>query len=98
MTITKLNRITDYCPTQWHGVTDSNEPVYIRYRWGELVIRVGQPGQDIDSAIDGTIVFSGHKKVYREFDGTISFRELKSILRSNNSDVVIECKEELREP
>lgn len=29
------------CPTQWEGITEKGEHIYIRYRFGYLYVRVG---------------------------------------------------------
>jgi hypothetical protein len=30
------------CPSQWEGVTENLNPVYIRYRWGNLTMQIGK--------------------------------------------------------
>lgn len=30
-----------YCPSEWEGLTDCNERIYIRYRWEKLRIEIG---------------------------------------------------------
>ena len=44
-------------PSQWEAVTDRGCPVYIRYRHGELSVRVGPEGGTIMDAVCGTIIF-----------------------------------------
>jgi len=49
-------------PTQLEGTTAKGEPVYVRYRHGELSMHVGNPGETVDQMLerdcDGTEVFS----------------------------------------
>lgn len=51
ITLAELTETCGGCPSQWEGRTTSNEPVYIRYRWGNLTLCIGFPGGDIDNAI-----------------------------------------------
>jgi len=64
----KLIQTCEGCPSQWEGYTDKNEPVYIRYRWGYLSVE-----------IDDKEIFG--KNIDAEFDGILSFEELKQKLK-----------------
>lgn len=44
-------------PSQWEARTDEGRPAYIRYRHGELSVRVRPLGGLIDDAIDTTPIF-----------------------------------------
>ena len=70
-------KLTSYaCPTQYEGYTIDNIPVYIRYRYGYLSIRLGDKDSDIFNAvIHGREVF-GHQ-VGDDLDGYIDIEEIK---------------------
>lgn len=56
--IINLKQTCIACPTQYEGLTDNNEYVYIRYRYGYLSIRVcGKEiyGTRVGSGLDGVI-------------------------------------------
>ena len=40
-----LVRTCTACPSQWEGKTVDNRPVYIRYRWDNLTVRIGEVGE-----------------------------------------------------
>jgi len=64
----------DACPTQWEGRSDDDRPVYARYRFGRLLVRIGPPQGDIDSAVTGEVVVGlDHGD---ELDGTLTYDEL----------------------
>lgn len=44
--LTHLVQTCDACPSQWDAETDDGRPVYIRYRWGFLSVRVAPVGGD----------------------------------------------------
>jgi hypothetical protein len=45
--IVKIRQTCVICPTQYEGKTDDDRPVYIRYRWGYLSVRVGDKGTSL---------------------------------------------------
>lgn len=66
------------CPSQWEACTEDRRPVYVRYRWGYLSIRIGPQNADgFDEAVDGEEIFG---KVIDEsgWGGCLSFEELKT--------------------
>lgn len=74
----KLTQTCEACPSQWEGYTEENEPVYIRFRWGYLSVRIGKVGQDIRGAVSGKEIFG--KNISGGYDGVLSFEELKKRL------------------
>lgn len=68
-------------PTQFEGVTDDNEPIYIRYRYGRLSMHLGNPNETVyqmlDRDWDGTEVFSRDDGTG---DGIMSFQELRETI------------------
>ena len=63
------------CPAQWQGRTEGDRPVYVRYRWGYLSVRVGPPGGKMRSAVGGLQVYG--EQVGDEYDGAIAWREVR---------------------
>lgn len=46
LTLTSFNKTCEACPAQWEGRTTKDEPIYIRYRWGYLSVRMGEAGDE----------------------------------------------------
>lgn len=68
------------CPSQFEAKTKDGESVYIRYRFGELTVRVGK---DIDDAINTSPIFS--KSVGDNLDGVMELAEVvKHVNQSDN--------------
>ena len=67
------------CPAQWEGRTEGDRPVYIRYRWGYLSVRVGAPGGDLWSAVGGVRVYG--EQVGDGLDGSIEWREVRDWIK-----------------
>ncbi len=44
--IVRLEQTTFYRPSQWEGYTSQRAAVYVRFRWGELTVHVGDPSLD----------------------------------------------------
>lgn len=62
------------CPAQWEGWTSDDRPIYVRYRFGRLSIRLGPEGGDMDSAVTGEEIFSlDHGE---DLDGWMDYDEL----------------------
>jgi hypothetical protein len=62
------------CPAQWEGWTDDGRPLYVRYRFGRLSVRVGPVGGDMDSAVEGEEVF--FLEHGNDLDGWMDYDEL----------------------
>ena len=66
------------CPSQWEGITDDDRPIYIRYRWGFLSVRIGPPGDKSEfAAVRGKEIF--RKKLGGANDGILSHEELVEV-------------------
>ena len=59
LVIAALRRTTTTTPTQWEGALTDGRPIYIRYRWGELSVRIGKDGETIDQAAEAVPWFEG---------------------------------------
>jgi predicted metal-binding protein len=68
--IKKMIKTCHACPSQWDGWDGDNEYYYFRFRYGNLTVQ--------DEA--GTYVYS--ETISDSFDGTLSFEQLKSQLKS----------------
>ncbi len=66
-------------PAQWEGRTDNGRPVYIRYRWGYLSVRVGPPGGDASSAVVGVEIYG--EQIGDEFDGFIEWKRVRDRIK-----------------
>jgi len=81
--IKELECTCSCCPSQWEGVTENNEAVYIRYRWGRLTIELSKPdGTVFDAIRNGELIYS--ERIGGELDGDISPEEVKRIIVENN--------------
>jgi len=67
------------CPSQWNAITDKNEPIYVRYRWGYLSIRIGPPDGDMWDAVGGEEIFG--KQLGDGFDGYLTYKELQEVTK-----------------
>jgi len=80
VTVVRLSKYGSF-PTQFKGITDSQEPVYIRYRHGFLAMHVGKPNETVAEMLirdwDGTEVFSSNDGTG---NGIMSFQELKEAI------------------
>ena len=76
--IKKITNICYACPSQWEGYTFDDEPIYIRYRWGFLSVRIGIKGEGIMSAVGGKEIF--YNTFGDQYDGFMDYETLKSNL------------------
>ena len=76
----KLIQTCSACPSQWEGYIDEKEPVYIRFRYGYLSIRMGEVGQDTMDAVVGKEIFG--EQLGGGLDGVLSFEQLKKELEA----------------
>lgn len=74
MKILNLVQTCKFCPSQWEFVTDDNRPVYVRYRWGYLSVRIGQPDENIQNAVGGTEIYG--ERIGDSFDGYITWDKI----------------------
>ncbi len=71
--------MTSACPAQWEGRTEDDRPVYVRYRWGYLSVRVGPPGGDLGTAVGGITVYG--EQIGGELDGSIEWVEVRDRIK-----------------
>ena len=76
--IKKITNICYACPSQWEGYTFDDEPIYIRYRWGHLSVRIGIKEKGIESAVLGKEIFFDN--FGDEYDGFMDYERLKNSL------------------
>jgi len=71
------------CPSQWNALTEQNEFIYIRYRWGTLTIQMSASSGNLSDAINtGNMIFV--KSIGNEYDGTLTTEELIQIINEND--------------
>jgi len=84
MKISKLIRTCTACPSSWEGKTDDNRDVYIRFRWGDLSVRLGEPGIDYLSNNSKKTIFDMSavlgEQISDPLDGLLEYYELQSLL------------------
>ena len=80
ITVAKITRTCDACPSQWEGTTDADKAVYVRYRWGSLSISIGDTlTQAIRREGPENSVFE--KEIGEGLDGYLTYDELKQHTR-----------------
>lgn len=65
-----------WVPSQWEGYTDDGRPIYVRYRWGRLSIRLGRAGGTIEDAVASKRELIG-RPIGHSLDGVMTYQELK---------------------
>ena len=78
MEVKDLKQTCSACPSQWEFRTFENRPVYVRFRWGYLSIRLGPPNGDIDSAVGGQEIYG--EQLGGGLDGVIGWDEVGKIV------------------
>jgi hypothetical protein len=73
--INNLKQTCTACPSQWEFRTYEDRPVYVRFRWGYLSIRIGNPGCDIMNAVNSNEVIG--EQISDGLDGIISWKEVE---------------------
>ena len=80
MKIKSLKCTCSACPSQWEGLTERNESLYIRYRWGQLTIQLSEPDGTIKDAVNtGRVLYS--KQIGDGFEGIIDLEEVMEIMK-----------------
>jgi hypothetical protein len=74
--VVALKKTCTACPSQWEGALEDGRVIYVRYRWGELSVGIGN---DIDEAVqngwtDGALYGD---YIGDGFDGYLDFEELR---------------------
>jgi aspartyl-tRNA synthetase len=79
LVIQRIEMTCSACPTQWEVKLECGKMAYIRYRWGYLSLRISAvETDDIMVAVGSREIYG--KQLGDEFDGTISFEQMKSEL------------------
>lgn len=78
ITVRKIVKTCHAYPAQWEGITDDDRQVYFYYRWGHLVVMIGEVGDmDYLAALRGDYVLEiCHGE---EYSGDIDYAQLKSL-------------------
>lgn len=86
--INKLKQTCGGCPSQWEFYTFDNRPVYVRYRWGFLSVRVSKQNGTITDAVVGGVPVIG-KEIGNAFDGVIGWEQVKEHLDKLTKEKVL---------
>ena len=93
ITVAKVMKTCDACPSQWEGTTDAGKVVYVRYRWGYLSISIGDTmtqairregpensvfEKEIGNGLDGFITYD---ELMEHTRGVISWPEFEEVYR-----------------
>jgi hypothetical protein len=74
--VTQVSKLTQTCkasPSQWEGLTDDGQFIYVRYRWGCLSI---SNGKTMDEAVEnGNNLFE--KQLGNKRDGRLEYDKLR---------------------
>jgi len=73
--VTSITQTSGACPSQWEGITEDGRPIYVRYRWGYLSIRLGGKDGNIRDAVSGKEIIG--KQIGGPWDGVLSYEGLK---------------------
>ncbi len=74
MNLIQLRRTCYASPSQWEGITEDGRHIYIRYRWGRLMMGLGQtPDQAVSNA--GNLL---HTQIGDDFDGYMATEDMLS--------------------
>jgi len=77
--VTSIEQTSGACPSQWEGVTEDGRPIYVRYRWGCLSIRLGEKDGNIWDAVNGEEII--REELGGPWDGVLPYEELKRATR-----------------
>lgn len=82
MGLHKVIQLAQTCgasPSQWEGITDNSEQVYIRYRWGILTVNLGAPNDTSEFAgVKGKLIFRCEHG--DAMDGYMDTREMSALV------------------
>jgi len=70
--VVKVRQTCSGNPSQWEGITEDGQFIYVRYRWGYL--QIGK-GETLDTAVFDESIFG--KQIGLDRDGHIGYSELK---------------------
>lgn len=72
--VKKLKMTCDFCPSQWEGVLENDDTLYIRFRWGQLTAECGKGPIDVDFFENSLVFYS--RLIGDAFDGVLSTDEM----------------------
>ena len=73
--INNLRQTCDVCPSQWEFETYENRSVYVRYRYGNLTVQIGEPNSSVFETA-GSSEYYIDKTIGGDWDGWISWAEV----------------------
>lgn len=76
ITVTTIVQTCPWVPSQWEGYTVDGRPIYVRYRWGHLSIRLSKLGGTIEDAVASRKEIIS-RSIGHPFDGVMTYQELK---------------------
>jgi hypothetical protein len=76
--INDLVKTCSGCPSQWEFYTFDKRPVYVRYRWGYLSVRIGAPNAEMSEAYTGVAIIG--RQLGDNLDGSIDWKYVKEHL------------------
>jgi hypothetical protein len=80
MKIKSIKNTSTCCPSQWEGLTENDEVLYIRYRWGRLAIQLSEPNGTIKDAVNTGRVLH-NKQIGPIYAGVITIEEVMEIMK-----------------
>jgi hypothetical protein len=78
--VVKIVNTCSACPSQWEGLTDTNQQIYFRYRWSALTVEIGAVN-DMSrfGGVSGNYIFESNYG-NSGFDGSMDYETLKSLV------------------
>lgn len=80
VTVETITLTCPWVPAQWEGYTADKRPMYVRYRWGQLSIRLGPVGGTILDAVRSKSEIV-NRSIGDPLDGVMSYQQLKRLTR-----------------
>lgn len=75
ITVLRLKKTCSAMPAQWEGVTDTGDLIYIRYRWSNLTVGIGE------NRFKEDIFTKRYDPNGQGYDGDMEFDDLKKHLK-----------------
>lgn len=73
LSVQHLTQTCDASPAQWEGTLADGRDLYIRYRWGQLEVRISKsPGADVH---EGLCILE--RQIGHRYDGRITYGEMR---------------------
>lgn len=83
--ISKYFKVSSFAPTQWVGITDDNQGIYIRYRNENLKLTIGDP--PVENNSESRVIV--HKKVDSNdsHTGRMKSKRMVNLLEYTNTNI-----------